>query len=136
MTAWLDIVKKHAKMNKGKSLKEFLPDAKKEYDMLKKSGKIQLKGTSSKKSKKTKSSKKGGKSRKNKRKQRGRGLMRGGDDEMVTGQNDEIETNQDAGMEGGKRGKRSKRSKRSKRRRSMKGGGSLADSAAPINESM
>ena len=45
-------------------------------------------------------------------------------------------TEQDGGMEGGKRGKRSKRSKRSKRRRSMKGGGSLADSAAPINESM
>ena len=125
MTAWLDIVKKHAKMNKGKSLKEYLPDAKKEYDMLKKSGKIQLKGTSSKKSKKTKSSKKGGKSRKNKRRRKQRG---GEDDEMVT--------DQDGGMEGGKRGKRSKRSKRSKRRRSMKGGGSLADSAAPINESM
>ena len=42
MTTWLDIVKKHAKMNKGKSLKDFLPDAKKEYDMLKKSGKIAL----------------------------------------------------------------------------------------------
>ena len=125
MTAWLDIVKKHAKMNKGKSLKEYLPDAKKEYDMLKKSGKIQLKGTSSKKSKKTKSSKKGGKSRKNKRRRTHRG---GEDDEMVT--------DQDREMEGGKRGKRSKRSKRSKRRRSMKGGGSLADSAAPINESM
>ena len=125
MTAWLDIVKKHAKMNKGKSLIEYLPDAKKEYDMLKKSGKIQLKGTSSKKSKKTKSSKKGGKSRKNKRRRKQRG---GDDDEMVT--------DQDGGMEGGKRGKRSKRSKRSKRRRSMKGGGSLADSAAPINESM
>ena len=125
MTAWLDIVKKHAKMNKGKSLKEYLPDAKKEYDMLKKSGKIQLKGTSSKKSKKTKSSKKGGKSRKNKRRRKQRG---GEDDEMVT--------DQDGEMEGGKRGKRSKRSKRSKRRRSMKGGGSLADSAAPINESM
>ena len=125
MTAWLDIVKKHAKMNKGKSLKEYLPDAKKEYDMLKKSGKIQLKGTSSKKSKKTKSSKKGGKSRKNKRRRKQRG---GEDDEMVT--------DQDREMEGGKRGKRSKRSKRSKRRRSMKGGGSLADSAAPINESM
>ena len=125
MTAWLDIVKKHAKMNKGKSLKEYLPDAKKEYDMLKKSGKIQLKGTSSKKSKKTKSSKKGGKSRKNKRRRKQRG-----------GEDDEIVTDQDGGMEGGKRGKRSKRSKRSKRRRSMKGGGSLADSAAPINESM
>ena len=56
-------------MNKGKSLKEFLPDAKKEYDMLKKSGKIQLKGTSSKKSKKTKSFKKRGKSKKYTRKQ-------------------------------------------------------------------
>ena len=125
MTAWLDIVKKHAKMNKGKSLKEYLPDAKKEYDMLKKSGKIQLKGTSSKKSKKTKSSKKGGKSRKNKRRRKQRG-----------GEVDEMVTDQDREMEGGKRGKRSKRSKRSKRRRSMKGGGSLADSAAPINESM
>jgi len=125
MTAWLDIVKKHAKMNKGKSLKEYLPDAKKEYDMLKKSGKIQLKGTYSKKSKKTKSFKKRGKSKKNKRRRKQRG---GEDDEMVT--------DQYGGMEGGKRGKRSKRSKRSKRRRSMKGGGSLADSAAPINESM
>ena len=125
MTAWLDIVKKHAKMNKGKSLKEYLPDAKKEYDMLKKSGKIQLKGTSSKKSKKTKSSKKGGKSKKNKRRRKQRG-----------GEVDEMVTDQDGEMEGGKRGKRSKRSKRSKRRRSMKGGGSLADSAAPINESM
>ena len=125
MTAWLDIVKKHAKMNKGKSLKEYLPDAKKEYDMLKKSGKIQLKGTSSKKSKKTKSFKKRGKSRKNKRRRKQRG-----------GEVDEMVTDQDGGMEGGKRGKRSKRSKRSKRRRSMKGAPRLADSAAPINESM
>ena len=123
MTAWLDIVKKHSKMNKGKSLKEFLPDAKKEYDMLKKSGKIQLKGTSSKKSKKTKSSKKGGKSRKNKRRRKQRG---GEDDEMVTGQDGE--------MEGGKRSRKGR--KGGKRRKSMKGGGSLADSAAPINESM
>ena len=123
MTAWLDIVKKHAKMNKGKSLKEYLPDAKKEYDMLKKSGKIQLKGTSSKKSKKTKSSKKGGKSRKNKRRRKQRG---GEDDEMVT--------NQDGEMEGGKRSRKGR--KGGKRRKSMKGGGSLADSAAPINESM
>ena len=123
MTAWLDIVKKHAKMNKGKSLKEYLPDAKKEYDMLKKSGKIQLKGTSSKKSKKTKSSKKGGKSRKNKRRRKQRG---GEDVEMVT--------DQDGEMEGGKRSRKGR--KGGKRRKSMKGGGSLADSAAPINESM
>ena len=123
MTAWLDIVKKHAKMNKGKSLKEYLPDAKKEYDMLKKSGKIQLKGTSSKKSKKTKSSKKGGKSRKNKRRRKQRG---GEDVEMVT--------DQDGEMEGGKRSRKGR--KGGKRTRSMKGGGSLADSAAPINESM
>ena len=77
MTAWLDIVKKHSKMNKGKSLKEFLPDAKKEYDMLKKSGKIQFKSTSSKK---TKSFKKRGKSKKYTRKQRGRGGLMGGND--------------------------------------------------------
>ena len=93
MTAWLDIVKKHSKMNKGKSLKEFLPDAKKEYDMLKKSGKIQFKSTSSKK---TKSFKKRGKSKKYTRKQRGRGLIRGSnDDVMVTGQDDVMVTGQD-----------------------------------------
>jgi len=136
MTAWLNIVKKHAKMNKGKSLKEYLPDAKKEYDMLKKSGKIKLKGTYSKKSKKTKSFKKRGKSKKYTRKQRGRGLMRGGDDTMNQDGGMEGSEMEGSEMEGGKRGKRSKRSKRSKRRRSMKGGGSLADSAAPINESM
>lgn len=126
MTAWLNIVKKHAKMNKGKSLKEYLPDAKKEYDMLKKSGKIQLKGTSSKKSKKTKSSKKGGKSRKNKRRRK----QRGGDGE-------DDETDQDGEMEGGKRSRKGRKGRKGgKRRKSMKGGGSLADSAAPINESM
>jgi hypothetical protein len=40
MTAWLDIVKKHAKANPGKSLREFLPEAKAEYAKLKKSGKV------------------------------------------------------------------------------------------------
>ena len=126
MTAWLNIVKKHAKMNKGKSLKEYLPDAKKEYDMLKKSGKIKLKGTYSKKSKKTKSSKKGGKSRKNKRRRK----QRGGDGE-------DDETDQDDEMEGGKRSRKGRKGRKGgKRRKSMKGGGSLADSAAPINESM
>jgi hypothetical protein len=129
MTAWLNIVKKHAKMNKGKSLKEYLPDAKKEYDMLKKSGKIQLKGTYSKKSKKTKSFKKRGKSKKYTRRRK----QRGGEDDVIV-------TDQDAGMEGGKRGKRSRKGRKGrkggKRTRSMKGGGSLADSAAPINESM
>lgn len=58
MSAWLNIVKKHTKLpkNKGKSLKEYLPDAKKEYDMLKKTGKIVLKASSafSKKVRKTK----------------------------------------------------------------------------------
>ena len=126
MTAWLNIVKKHAKMNKGKSLKEYLPDAKKEYDMLKKSGKIKLKGTYSKKSKKTKSFKKRGKSKKYTRRRK----QRGGEDDVIV-------TNQDAGMEGGKRSRKGRKGRKGgKRRKSMKGGGSLADSAAPINESM
>ena len=47
MSEWLKIVKKHAQLNKGKSLKEYLPDAKAEYDMLKKSGKIVLKSSKS-----------------------------------------------------------------------------------------
>jgi hypothetical protein len=37
---WLDVVKKHAKLNPGKSLKEYLADAQKEYASLKKQGKI------------------------------------------------------------------------------------------------
>ena len=44
MSAWLDIVKKHSKLNKGKSLKDILPFAKAEYDALKKSGKVPVKG--------------------------------------------------------------------------------------------
>jgi hypothetical protein len=44
MSAWLDIVKKHSKLNKGKSLKDILPFAKAEYDALKKSGKVLVKG--------------------------------------------------------------------------------------------
>ena len=43
-------------------------------------------------------------------------------------------TDQDGEMEGGKRSRKGR--KGGKRRKSMKGGGSLADSAAPINESM
>lgn len=40
MVKWLDIVKKHAKLNPGKSLKEYLPQAKVEWDQLKKSGQV------------------------------------------------------------------------------------------------
>ena len=43
MSEWLKIVKKHAKLNPGKSLKEYLPDAQAEYKKLKASGKVVLK---------------------------------------------------------------------------------------------
>ncbi len=43
MSEWLKIVKKHAKLNPGKSLKEYLPDAQVEYKKLKQSGKVVLK---------------------------------------------------------------------------------------------
>ena len=43
MSEWLKIVKKHAKLNPGKSLKEYLPDAQAEYKKLKQSGKVILK---------------------------------------------------------------------------------------------
>ena len=39
MSEWLKIVKKHAKLNPGKSLKEYLPDAQAEYKKLKQSEK-------------------------------------------------------------------------------------------------
>lgn len=45
MSEWLKIVKKHSKLNPGKSLKDFLPDAQSEYKLLKKSGKVVLKTT-------------------------------------------------------------------------------------------
>ena len=72
MSEWLKIVKKHAQLNKGKSLKEYLPDAKAEYDMLKKSGKIVLKS-----SKSLKKNKRRKKERKVKRKKK----QKGGDDD-------------------------------------------------------
>ena len=68
MSEWLKIVKKHAQLNKGKSLKEYLPDAKAEYDMLKKSGKIVLKS-----SKSLKKNKRRKKERKVKRKKKQKG---------------------------------------------------------------
>jgi hypothetical protein len=43
MSEWLKIVKKHAKLNPGKSLKEYLPDAQAEYKKLKQAGKVVLK---------------------------------------------------------------------------------------------
>ena len=43
MSEWLKIVKKHAKLNPGKSLRDFLPAAKLEYQKLKASGKVVLK---------------------------------------------------------------------------------------------
>lgn len=42
MSEWLKIVKKHAKLNPGKSLKEYLPVAQAEYKKLKASGKVTL----------------------------------------------------------------------------------------------
>lgn len=61
MVKWLDIVKKHAKLNPGKSLKEYLPHAKAEWDQLKKSGQVVVASAS----KAVKSVKIGGKSKKN-----------------------------------------------------------------------
>lgn len=60
---WLDVVKKHAKLNPGKSLKEYLGDAQKEYASLKKQGKIDPP--------KNASQKKGSKKHKKGKKQRG-----------------------------------------------------------------
>ena len=84
MSEWLKIVKKHAQLNKGKSLKEYLPDAKAEYDMLKKSGKIVLKS-----SKSLKKNKRRKKERKVKRKKKQRGGAEPG--EEGEGEEDEEE---------------------------------------------
>ena len=80
MSEWLKIVKKHAQLNKGKSLKEYLPDAKAEYDMLKKSGKIVLKS-----SKSLKKNKRRKKERKVKRKKK----QKGGDDDTSEDEDEE-----------------------------------------------
>ena len=79
MSEWLKIVKKHAQLNKGKSLKEYLPDAKAEYDMLKKSGKIVLK--SSKSLKKNKRRKKERKVKRKKKQKGGEGEADASEDE-------------------------------------------------------
>lgn len=62
MTKWLDVVKKHAKLNPGKSMKEYLPHAKAEWDQLKKSGQVVVASAS----KAVKSVKIGGKHKGNK----------------------------------------------------------------------
>ena len=69
---WLEIVKKHLKLNPGKSLKEIMPDVKKEYyglaDAVVPPTKTHKKKIhkKSKKSKKVKKSKKAKKSKKSK----------------------------------------------------------------------
>ena len=59
---WLDIVKKHAKLNPRKSLRDYLPKAKVEWDQLKKSGQVVVASAS-----KTVKSIKGGGKRQNKK---------------------------------------------------------------------
>jgi hypothetical protein len=83
MSEWLKIVKKHAKMNPGKSLKEYLPDAKVEYQKLKASGKVVLKSALNATKKVGKKIMK--KQKKHSKKQRGGGRIDGDDDEPPPG---------------------------------------------------
>ena len=106
---WLDVVKKHAKLNPGKSLKEYLGDAQKEYASLKKQGKIDPP--------KNGSQKKGNKKHKKSKKQRGgQDLMDVANDEGGEGAMDIVEDEEEGIIddvpnhlvEGGKKGRRSK----------------------------
>lgn len=88
MSEWLKIVKKYAKLNPGKSLKEYLPDAQAEYKKLKQSGKVVLK-TAIEKTKKAIGGKKKGKhsNRNTAKKQRGGSKDSDGDDNELDNEN-------------------------------------------------
>lgn len=73
MSQWLKIVKKHAKLNPGKSLKEYLPDAQVEYKKLKQSGKVVLKMVTGKKKAHVKTKHKKRKGKRHTKKHRGGG---------------------------------------------------------------
>jgi len=85
MSEWLKIVKKHAKLNPGKSLKEYLPAAKEEYQKLKASGKVVLKSvvdTGKKMISKKKGKKQRGGGDSSDRKANGGDIARGAVDEL------------------------------------------------------
>lgn len=62
MTAWLELVKKHTKMHKGKpnAFKLALKSAKVEYDQMKKKGMVHVKGESARAHRKHSKSQRGG----------------------------------------------------------------------------
>ena len=112
MTVWLELVKKHTKMHKGKpnAFKLALKSAKGEYDQMKKKGMVHLKGESASAHKKHRRSQRGGNDEGDYAADED---LMGGDD--IAGGGDDI-----ANGGGGKSRRKSRKSKRSKRSKSRK----------------
>ena len=104
MTAWLELVKKHTKMHKGKpnAFKLALKSAKVEYDQMKKKGMVHVKGESARTHRKHRKS------------------QRGGEGEDLVDE-DLVEENLSGGdIAGGKSKRKARKTKRSKSSKSRK----------------